>query len=118
LQLVNVVTFLSELRMRHEYNRYRIVSERNSSKELDFELVYCVLHKLMGVITCILINEMFYNMHVLTIIITCTFIAELEVQENKFGSYMRIGVMEYSQGYCIHEEEIRCLHVSMRNVET
>jgi hypothetical protein len=61
---------------------------------------------------------MFYVMHVLTIIITCTFLAELEVQENKFGSYMRTGVMEYAQGYYIHEEEIIGLHVSMGNAET
>jgi hypothetical protein len=67
---------------------------------------------------CILINEMFYSMHVLTIIITCTFLAELEVQENNFGSYMRTGFMEYSQGYYNHEEEFRGLHVSMGNVET
>jgi hypothetical protein len=33
-------------------------------------------------------------MHVLTIIITCTFLAELEIHENNFGSYMRTGVME------------------------
>jgi hypothetical protein len=37
---------------------------------------------------------MFYVMHVLTIIITCTFLAELEVHEKNFGSYMRTGVME------------------------
>jgi hypothetical protein len=49
---------------------------------------------------------MFYVMHVLTIIITCTFLVELEVHGNKFGSYMRTGVMEYSQGSYIHEEEI------------
>jgi hypothetical protein len=57
-------------------------------------------------------------MQVLTIIITCTFLAELEVEENKFGSYIRSGVMEDSHGYYIHEEEIICLHVSMGNVET
>jgi hypothetical protein len=50
----------------------------------------------------ILINEMFYVMHVLTIIITCTFLEELEVQERKFGSYMRIVVMEYAQGSYNH----------------
>jgi hypothetical protein len=61
---------------------------------------------------------MFYVMHVLTIIITCTFLAELEVQENKFGSYMRTGVMEYAQGYYNHEEEIKGIHVSMGNAET
>jgi hypothetical protein len=32
-------------------------------------------------ITCIPINEMFYNTHVLTTIITCTFLAELEVHK-------------------------------------
>jgi hypothetical protein len=60
---------------------------------------------------------MFYVMHVLTIITTCTFLTELEVQENNFGSYMRTGVMEYSYGYYRHEEEIRGLHFSMGNVE-
>jgi hypothetical protein len=38
--------------------------------------------------------------------------------KRKFGSYMRIGVMEYAQRYYSHEEEVRGLHVSMRNVET
>jgi hypothetical protein len=46
---------------------------------------------------------MFYVMHVLTIIITCTFLVELEVQENNFGSYMRNGVMEDVEGYYNHE---------------
>jgi hypothetical protein len=60
---------------------------------------------------------MFYSMHVLTIIITCTFLPELEVQEKKIGSYTRNGVMEDSQGSYSHEEDIRGLHVSMGNVE-
>jgi hypothetical protein len=61
---------------------------------------------------------MFYSMHVLTIIITCTFLAELEVHENNFGSYMRTGVMEDAQGSYNHEEEVIGLHVNMGNVET
>jgi hypothetical protein len=61
---------------------------------------------------------MFYAIHVLTIIITCTFLTELEVQERKFGSCMRIGVMDDAQGYYIREEEIIFLHVRMGNVET
>ena len=32
-------------------------------------------------ITCIPINELFYNTHVLIVIITCTFLAELEVHK-------------------------------------
>jgi hypothetical protein len=56
-------------------------------------------------------------MHVLIITITWTFIAKLEVHENEFGSYMRIGVMEYDQGYYIDEEEIIGMHVSMGNAE-
>jgi hypothetical protein len=31
---------------------------------------------------------------------------------------MRIGVMEDAQGYYIHKEEIKGLHVRMGNVET
>jgi hypothetical protein len=61
---------------------------------------------------------MFYVMLVLTVIITCTFLAKLEVHERKFGSYMRTEVMEYAQGYYIHEEDIISLHVNMGNVET
>jgi hypothetical protein len=57
-------------------------------------------------------------MHVLTIIIACTFLVELEVQKNNFGSYMRIEVMEYTQGSYIHEEDVRGLHVSMENAKT
>jgi len=38
--------------------------------------------------------------------------------ERKFSSYMRIGVVEYTQGSNNHEEEIIGLHVNMRNVET
>jgi hypothetical protein len=37
-------------------------------------------------------------MHVLTIIITYTFLVELEVEERKFDYYMRNGVMEYAKG--------------------
>jgi hypothetical protein len=47
LQLVNVVSFCSEIRLRHEYNRWRVVLKRNVSKESYFELLYCVLHKFM-----------------------------------------------------------------------
>jgi len=60
---------------------------------------------------------MCYSMHVLTIIITDTFLVELEVQENNFGSYMRTGVMKDSHGSYNHEEDIRGLHVIMGNVE-
>jgi hypothetical protein len=62
-------------------------------------------------------HEMFYDMHVLTIIITCTFLVELEVQEGKFRYYMRTRVMQYAQGYYNHGEEIIGLHFSMGNVE-
>jgi hypothetical protein len=61
---------------------------------------------------------MFYVMHVLTIIITCTFLAELEVQERNFVSDMRTRVMEDVQGSYSHEEETKGLHVSMENAET
>jgi hypothetical protein len=54
----------------------------------------------------------------LTIIITCTFLVELEVQKRNFGSYMRTAIMEDAQGFYIHEEEIIGLHVSMGYVET
>jgi hypothetical protein len=50
--------------------------------------------------------------------ITCTFLAKLEVQERKYGSYIRNGVMEYDQGFYIHEEDIIGLHVIMGNAET
>jgi hypothetical protein len=63
-------------------------------------------------------NEMFNAMHVLTIIVTCTFLAELEVHEGNFGSYTRTRVMEYSQGSYSHEEDIIRLHVNMGNAET
>jgi hypothetical protein len=63
-------------------------------------------------------DEMFYTMHVLTLIITCTFIIELKVQESNFGSYMRTGVMEDAQGSYNNEEEIIGLHVIMGNAET
>jgi hypothetical protein len=56
--------------------------------------------------------------HVLTIIIACTSLVELEVQENKFGSYMRTGFMEYSHRSYIHEEEIRDMHFNMGNAKT
>jgi hypothetical protein len=49
------------------------------------------------IINCILIDEMFYFMYVLTIIITCNFFAELEVQQKIIVSYMRTGVMEDSK---------------------
>jgi hypothetical protein len=61
---------------------------------------------------------MFYVMHVLTVIITCTFIAELEVHENKSGSYIRNGNMEDDQGSYNHEEEVRGVYVIMGNDET
>jgi hypothetical protein len=86
---VNVVTFRSKLIWRHECSPWKVVSKRNTSKESYFELVQCVLHKLIWRITCILINEFFYVMDVLIVIITCTFLAELEVHDNTFGSYMR-----------------------------
>ena len=54
---------------------------------------------------------MFYSMHVLTIIITCKFLAELEAQENNFGSYMRIDAMEDATGSYNHEDEVIGLHV-------
>jgi hypothetical protein len=62
-------------------------------------------------------DEMFYAMHVLTIIIACTFLAELEVQERNFGSYVSIGVMEGAKGYYSHEEENIGVHIIMGNVE-
>jgi hypothetical protein len=71
---VNVVTFHSELKLRHEYNQWRDILEKNVSIDLYFELVHCVIHKLIIRINCVLINEMFYSMHVLKIIITCKFI--------------------------------------------
>jgi hypothetical protein len=61
---------------------------------------------------------MFYSMHVLTIIITCTFLVELQAHENNFGSYTRNGVMEYAQRSYSHEEEVIILHVGMGNAET
>jgi hypothetical protein len=54
----------------------------------------------------------------LIVIIACTFIADLEVHERKFGSYMRTGVMEYAQGYQNHEEEVIGMHVNMGNAGT
>jgi hypothetical protein len=46
LQRVDVVTFRSELRLKYGYNHWKVVSERNASKESNFDLLYCVLHKL------------------------------------------------------------------------
>jgi hypothetical protein len=37
----------------------------------------------------------------------------IRVIEIKFSSYMRIGVIEDSQGYYIHEEDFIGLHVNM-----
>jgi hypothetical protein len=70
LQLGNVVTFFLELRMRHGYNCWKVTSKRNESKESNYELVHCAFHKFMRITIYILIDEMFYVMHVLTIIIT------------------------------------------------
>jgi hypothetical protein len=53
----------------------------------------------------------------ITLIITGTFLAKLDVEESNFGSYKMNGVMEDAQGYYIHEEEIKGMHVSIRNVE-
>jgi hypothetical protein len=47
LQHVVVVTFHSEFRLRHEYSHWEVVSGRNASRKSKFELVQCVLHKLM-----------------------------------------------------------------------
>jgi hypothetical protein len=47
LQLVNVVTFRLELIMRHEYSHWRAISDKNESEESYFELVHCVLCKLI-----------------------------------------------------------------------
>jgi hypothetical protein len=76
---VNVVTFRLELRLRHEYSCWKVVSEKNAYKESDYELVHFVINNFMRRINYKLIDEMFYAMHVLTVIITCTFLAELEV---------------------------------------
>ena len=54
----------------------------------------------------------------ITLIITGTFLAKLDVEESKFGSYKMNWVMEDSQGYYIHEEEVIGLNVSMWNAET
>jgi hypothetical protein len=61
---------------------------------------------------------MFYGMHVLTIITTCTFLVELEIQEINISSYMRTRVIKYAQGYYSHDKDIIGLHVSMGNVDT
>jgi hypothetical protein len=53
----------------------------------------------------------------ITLIITGTFLAKLDVEESNFGSYKMNGVMEDAQGYYIHEEEIKGMHVSIGNVE-
>jgi hypothetical protein len=62
--------------------------------------------------------EYFTICMILTIIVTCTFLAELEVHERIFGSYMRTRDMEDSQGSYNHEDEVRGLHVNMGNAET
>jgi len=102
--------------MRHEYIRWRYISNKVSNKSF-FELVHCVIHKLIRTITCILINGMFYSMRVLTIIITCSYFVELEVQENNFGCCMRTRVMKYAKGYYKHEEDIIGMLLSMGNGE-
>jgi hypothetical protein len=38
--------------------------------------------------------------------------------ENIFGSYMMTRDMEDAQGSCIHEEEVRGIHVSIGNAKT
>jgi hypothetical protein len=63
-------------------------------------------------------DEMFYAMHLIRMIITCTFLTELEIQEKNFGYYTRNEVMEDAQGSYNHEEGIRGLHVTTWNVET
>jgi hypothetical protein len=103
--------------LRHEYTRWKVILEKNVYKKSYFELVHCELPKLRWIITYILVNEMFYVMHVLTIIITCTFLEELEVQERNFGYYMRTRVMDDAQGCYNHEEEIKGVHIGMRNSE-
>jgi hypothetical protein len=57
-------------------------------------------------------------MHALTLIITCTFLAELEVHENYVGSYMRTRVMDDVHGSYNYEEEIKCFHFNMGNAKT
>jgi hypothetical protein len=53
---------------------------------------------------------MLYVMHVLTVTITCTFLAELEVQESIFGSYMRNGVMDDPHGpYTMRKRSKFCM---------
>jgi hypothetical protein len=47
--------------------------------ESYYELMQCFLQNFYEEITHILINEMFDSMHILTIIITSTFLAKLEV---------------------------------------
>jgi hypothetical protein len=54
---------------------------------------------------------MFCCMRVLTIIITCTLLVELEVQENNFCSHMRIRDMEDVRMSYSHGKEIIGLHV-------
>jgi len=63
-------------------------------------------------------DEMFNAMHVLTKTTTCTILVELEVWKWHFGSYMRTGVMDDSQWYYNHDEDIKVLHVGMGNVDT
>jgi len=59
-----------------------------------------------------------YLFMILAIIVRCTFLVELEVQESIFGSYMITRNMEYFQGYYSHEDGIIGLHFSMGNIET
>jgi hypothetical protein len=40
LQHVDVATFSLELRLRHEYNNWKVVSERNTFKESYFGVVH------------------------------------------------------------------------------
>jgi hypothetical protein len=70
------------------------------------------------IISCILYDEFFYAMHVITIIITCTFLKKLKEQERKFGSYMRTRAMEDAQRSYSHQEEIIGLDVTMVNAKT
>jgi hypothetical protein len=54
----------------------------------------------------------------LAIIVACTFLAKLEVQEEIFGSHMRNIDMEDFQGSYIDEEEIKGPYVKMGKTET
>jgi hypothetical protein len=68
--------------------------------------------------TCNLINEIFYNMHNSNNNCCMHIFAELEVQKNIIGSYMRTRDMDDAQGSYNHEDEIIGLHISLGNVET